>query len=175
MINTRDIILKLKEVRKEKALSLNDIAEMTEKNDPSTSLSKSSVQRVFKEGSEDEVFDFEKQLKPIASVLLDIDIIEESDSLDTQAMKTLLQFKSQRIKELEQQIDKLKLDYHEKMEKERERWGKSIEFLKEQISYKDKRMDLLLESVQAKDSRYNELLNLVLSCPCRKKMEGETV
>ena len=90
-------------------------------------------------------------------------------------MKTLLQYKIQRIEELEQQIEQMeasfnkeRLSMHEKMEHERATWGRSIEFLKEQISFKDQRMDLLLRAIKDKDSRYDTLLELVLSCPCRK-------
>ena len=57
------------------------------------------------------------------------------------------------------------------MDKEREQWSRSIEFLKEQVSFKDKRIDVLLDAVQAKDSRYEELLGLVLTCPCRQEHE----
>lgn len=182
MINTRDIILKLKEVRAEKQLSLNDIAELTEKNDPTTALSKSTVQRIFKEGSEDESYDYEKQLKPIASVLLDIDVIEETDSLDTQAMKTLLQYKSQRIAELERmykQLDcdmvKLKLSHHEKLDQEREIFNDRIDFLRNQIDLKDKRMDQLLEAIFTKDKLYNELLEKTMKCHCCPNMKGDAV
>lgn len=181
MINTRDIILKLKEVRAEKQLSLNDIVELMDKNDPSTALSKSTVQRIFREGSEDESYNFEKQLKPIASVLLDIDVIEETDSLDTQALKILLQYKSQRIAELERQVKtletdivKIKLSHHEKMDKERDDWSRSKEFLKNQIDLKDKRMDQLLEAVFLKDKLYNELLEKTMHCHCCPNMKGES-
>lgn len=180
MINTRDIILKLKEVRAEKQLSLNDIVELMDKNDPSTALSKSTVQRIFKEGSEDESYNYEKQLKPIASVLLDIDVIEETDSLDTQALKILLQYKSQRIAELERlnkQLDcdivKIKLSNHEKLDKEREIFNERIDFLKTQIDLKDKRMDQLLDAVFTKDKLYNELLEKTMHCHCCPNAKGE--
>ena len=180
MINTRDIILKLKEVRAEKQLSLNDIVELMDKNDPSTALSKSTVQRIFKEGSEDESYNYEKQLKPIASVLLDIDVIEETDSLDTQALKILLQYKSQRIAELERlnkQLDcdivKIKLSNHEKLDKEREIFNERIDFLKTQIDLKDKRMDQLLDVVFTKDKLYNELLEKTMHCHCCPNAKGE--
>ena len=147
-------------------------------------VSKSTLSRVFQDGSEDSnSFRYEETIRPIAKALLDIETIEQDDTLDVQAMKSLLQYKIQRIEQLEQEIEHLEAQYnkelvkmHEKMEQERLTWGKSIEFLKEQISYKDQRMDLLLKAVQDKDSRYDTLLNLVLSCPCRKakEMEGDT-
>ena len=69
-------------------------------------------------------------------------------------------------------MDREKLKYHEKMDSERERYNKSIEFLKEQVALKDKRMDILLESVQKKDSRYEELITRVMAC--QKCMENRT-
>lgn len=165
MNNSKEIILKLKEVRLEKGLSLNDIVELVEKN--GDYISRSSVQRVFADGSEDAAFKYDETIRPIANALLDIDRIETEDDLDTQALKTLLQYKNQRIKELEAQLDKDKIKYHDKLDKEREQSRKSIEFLKEQIAYKDKRMDLLLDSIKQKEERFNELLTHVLYCPYR--------
>ncbi len=173
MTNTQEIILKLKEVRKEKDLSYGDILELMEKN--GDYLSKSTISRVFQDGSESLSFRYEETIRPIAKALLDIETIEADDDVDVQAMKSLLQYKIQRIEELEHQIeqleasfDKERVKFHEKMEHERSQWSRSIEFLKDQISYKDKRIDVLLEAVQVKDSRFDEVLNLILSCPCRK-------
>lgn len=173
MADTRKIIQKLKEVRDEKGLSLNEIVSLVEKN--GDFISRSSVQRVFSEGSEDISFRYDDTLRPIANALLDIDTIEDEDGLDTQAMKSLLQYKNQKIKELEQQLkraesarDKEKLKYHEKLDKEREQYQRSIDFLKEQVSLKDKRMDLLLDSVSEKDKRIIEILSHIINCPYRQ-------
>lgn len=178
MTNTKNIILKLKEVRKEKDLSYGKILELMELN--GDFVSKSTISRVFQDGSEDLSFRYDETIRPIAKALLDIETIEDDDDVDVQAMKSLLQYKIQRIEELEHQIEQLessfnkeKIKMHEKMEHEREQWARSIDFLKEQISFKDKRIDLLLEAVQGKDARFEELLNQILSCPCRKRMEVE--
>ena len=166
MENTKQIITKLKQVRDEKGLSLNEIVLMVEKN--GDYVSRSTVQRVFSDGSEDISFRYEDSIRPIANALLDIETIEDTDSMDIQAMKVLLKYKIDRIKELEQQLDKEKIKYHEKLDKERDQSRKSIEFLKEQIAYKDKRMDLLLESIKEKDAHYDTLLKHILECPYRK-------
>lgn len=178
MTNTKEIIMKLKEVRKEKDLSYGDILDLMEKN--GDFVSKSTISRVFQDGSEELSFRYEETIRPIAKALLDIETIEADDNIDVQAMKSLLQYKIQRIEELERQIeqleaafDKERIKMHEKMEHERLTWSKSIDFLKEQISLKDKRMDFLLKAVQDKDSRYDTLLELVLSCPCRKAQENK--
>ena len=167
MTNTKDIIIRLKEVREEKGLSYSDILDLMEKN--GDYLAKSTLSRVFSEGSEDLSFRYDETLRPIAKALLDIETIEDDDSIDTQAMKTMLKYKIQRIEELERQIellraqlDKEKLKYHEKLDKEREQFQRSIDFLKEQVAYKDQRMDLLLSAVQDKDKRYDELLKLFM-------------
>lgn len=177
MTNTKDIILKLKDVRDERGLSYNDILLLLEKN--GDYLAKSTIARVFSEGSEDLSFRYEETIRPIANALLDIEHIEDTDGMDVKAMKSLLKYKIQRIEELEQQIEHLKVDlsnaknkYHDRLDKERERYNKSIDFLKEQVAYKDKRMDFLLEAVRAKDELHNRMLEQILTCPCRNNNEG---
>lgn len=169
MTNSKDIILKLKKVREEKNLSYSDILDLMEKN--GKYLSKATLSRVFAEGSEEIKFRYEDTIKPIADALLDIENIEDDDTTDVQAMKTLLKYKSDRISELESQIrdiesalDKQKIKANEKLEQERERFNRSIEFLKEQISYKDKRMDFLLDAVYKKDKLHEEMLEKLLKC-----------
>lgn len=180
MTNTRDIIIKLKEVREEKGLSYNDILSLLEKNNEY--LAKSTIARVFGEGSEDLSFRYEETIRPIANALLDIETFEETDDLDTKAMKSLLKYKIERIEELEDLLRQAKEDlanekvkYHERLDKEREQHNRSIEFLKEQVSLKDKRMDLLLDAVVEKDKQHKEMLERILvcsKCPVGNKYEG---
>lgn len=169
MTNTKDIIIKLKEVREEKNLSYNDILDLMEQN--GDYLSKSTISRVFAEGSEELSFRYEETIRPIANALLDVENVEETDDLDTKALKTLLKYKIERIEELEHQIehlenalDKEKIKSHERLDTERERFNRSIDFLKEQIAYKDKRMDMLLDSVFKKDEQHKEMLDKLLKC-----------
>lgn len=133
MTNTKELILQLKEVRQEKQLSYNDILEIMEKN--GDFLAKSTLSRVFAEGSENERFMYETTIRPIANALLDIETLEETDTIDEKAMKALLRYKIQRIEELEQQIN-----------------------------YKDTRMDMLLGWVDEKDTQNKEMLEKVLKC-----------
>lgn len=167
MTNTKDIIIKLKEVRDEKGLSYGDILDLMEKNNDF--LSKSTISRVFSEGSENQSFRYEETIRPIARAILDIETIEDDDTMDIKAMKSLLKYKIERIEELERQIehlesalDKEKIKYHEKLDKEREQSRRSIEFLKEQVMLKDKRMDQLLDAVFEKDRQHKELLTSIL-------------
>lgn len=143
-------------------------------------LSKSTISRLFADGSEEMSFRYEETIRPIANALLDIDTMEDDDSMDVQAMKSLLKYKSQYISDLEQQIsnletalDKEKIKYHEKLESERERFNKSIEFLKEQVAYKDKRMDLLLDAVREKDDLHRNMLDKLMRCSACKMSQNE--
>jgi len=178
LTNTKEIIVKLKEVREKKELSYNDILALMEKNDDF--LSKSTLSRIFAEGSEDTNFDYENTIRPIAKALLDMETIEDDDTMDVQALKSLLRYKIQRIEELEKQVkgletalDKEKIKSHEKLEKERELANRRIDFLKGQVSLKDKRMDMLLEAVFEKDKLHQQMLTQILDCPCRKRAEME--
>ena len=177
MTDTKNIIMQLKEVREEKGLSLNDILKMVEEKEQYPP-SRSTIQRLFAEGSEEQSFKYEETIRPIANVLLDIENIEEDDNMDVKAMKALLKYKIQRIEDLERQVEQLtaalneeKLHYLEKKEKVRESYQKRIDFLTHQIELKDTRMDQLLEAVFKKDEQHKEMLKLILSCPAQTKCD----
>ena len=171
MTDTKEIILKLKEVKQAKNLSLNDIVELT-----GGIVSKTSVQRVFADGSEENSFRYEETLRPIANALLDIDNFEETDNAQIQAMKSILKYKMERIEELESRIikleselDKEKIKAHEKLEEEREHYNNRIDFMNHQIELKDKRMDMLLDAVYQKDKAMIEISDRLYACQCCSK------
>ena len=164
MIDQREIILKLKEAKIERNLSINDIVNLT-----GNYLSKTTVQRVFADGSENTSFRYEDTIRPLVKALLDIDTIEDSDDMDTKALKSLLKLKNQRIEELETLLQEEKIKSHEKMEKERKHYESHIALLNEQIAIKDKRMDAQAEKFDRKDAQYTELVNRLLNCHCCNK------
>ena len=167
MTNTKDIIIRLKEVRKEKELSYGDILELMEKN--GDFVSKSTLSKLFADGSEEhpEKFRYENTLRPIANAILDMENIEETDDMDIQALKAILKYKIERIKELETTLDHEKLKHHEKIEKEREQFQKSLTFCREQISLKDKRIDQLMDANM-------DLTRHFLNCPYKQGCKNET-
>jgi transcriptional regulator with XRE-family HTH domain len=176
--NPKDLILKIKEARAERGLSYADIIKLMEEKNIYP-VSGSTLSRLFSEGSENLIFSFENTIVPIYNALFDISEIEENDDTNIQAMKVLLKYKLEKINELEAEIERLnnaldkeKVKYHEKLDKERERTQKSIDFLKEQMAYKDKRMDLLLNMVEQKEAKYDKILDLILSCPARLQSKG---
>ena len=169
MIKTRELIIRLKAVKEEKQLTLGDIYSLVEDN--GDFCSKTSLSRLFSDGSEELSFK-EETLLPVARALLDVERLEETDDLDTQALKTLLQYKSQRIKELEKQVadlemalDREKLKRHEILDKERDIYNRRVDFLKSQILLKDERIDKLMDALFEKNNAYESLLSQVLSCP----------
>jgi len=172
MTDTKEIIIKLKEIKKEKNLSNADIVEMT-----NNYLSLTTVQRVFAKDSENTSFRYDDTIRPLVKALLgDIDTIEATDDMDTKAMKTLLKLKIQRIEELEKQISDLRLlmaeekeKGHAKHEKERQQYERHINLLEDQISIKDKRMEEMKNRFDRKDEQYTELVNRLLNCHCCEK------
>jgi len=178
MTNTKDVILQLKKVKEEKGLSLDKILLLVENN--GEYISKSTIARVFKEGSENKSFRYEETLRPIANALLDIETIEEEDDDETKAYKAILKLKMElmneyekKIQELEAQIEDVanneKLKYHDKLEKYNAQHQRSVEFLKNQIELKDKRIDLLMDANERLSVTNNQLLNQFLECPLKNQ------
>lgn len=172
MIDTREVILKLKQVRDEKNLSFDKILALMEQNNQF--LSKSTLSRVFADGSEEKSFRYEETLRPIANALLDIETIEIDDDPDTQAYKSILRLKKDLIEEYAQQVKDLKEElstikekerkkYNDKMEEHTKQFEKSIDFVKNQILLKDQRIDLLLESNSKLLEANNKLLEQLVT------------
>ena len=178
MTNTRDVILKLKEVKQEKGLSLDKILIMVENN--GEYISKSTLSRVFKDGSEDSSFRYEETIRPIANALLDIENEEDDDDAETLAFKSILKLKmrvidenSKKIEELQEQVketaSKEKAKYHEKLSAELSKMQKSLDFSMNQIELKDKRIDLLMQANERLSITNNKLLEQFLQCPLKNE------
>lgn len=139
-----DIISKLKKVREENGLSYQKIVDLVEKNGDYVSLS--TVKRVFEDGSEAYGFQFENTLKPIANAVLGIysetDIVSVSE---VDALKAVVAYKSDRISELESQLNRTEESYRRR-----------LDFLKEQIALKDQRID-------KRDAMIERLLGVILA------------
>lgn len=172
MIDTKEVIIKLKQVRAEKNLSFDKILALMEQNNQY--LSKSTLSRVFAEGSEDKSFRYEETLRPIANALLDIETIEIDDDIDTQAYKSILKLKKDLIEdyanqnqELKEEIkalkDKERNRYNEKLQKQTDQFQRTLEFVNHQIELKDQRIDLLLESNAKLLEANNKLLEQLIS------------
>lgn len=176
MTNTREVILTLKEVRKEKNLSFDKILDLMKEN--GDFLSKSTLSRVFADSSEDKTFRYDDTIRPIAKALLDIETIEQDDDIDTQAYKSILKLKKDLLIEYEKQISELKEEikevtqreknkYHDRIEKEAAQFQKNLAFLNHQVELKDHRIDHLLDANQ-------KLLDQLLMCSeCKMRNKHE--
>lgn len=124
-----EIITKLKKVREDNGLSYQRIAELVEQNGGNVSLS--TVKRVFEDGSEAYGFQYENTLKPIADAVLGIYTASEAASPDeADALKAIIDYKSDKITELTARLEQTEESYRRR-----------LDFLKDQIALKDKRID----------------------------------
>ena len=173
MIDTKEVILALKRVKDEKNLSVDKILIMMHEKDESTAVSKTTLARVFREGSENEGFRYETTLRPIANALLDMEV-ESDDTIDTQAIKSILKLKKDLLSDLEEENKRLKeelksakLKYHEKLETELSKYQKSLDFAMRQIELKDKRIDQLMNANDRLSITNDRLINQLMDCPLR--------
>ena len=170
MTSTQDLILEIKKAKEEQGLSYADIKLRMEQNGDAP-LSDATLSRIFAEGSENNrSFSYDYTLVPLARSILDIETVEVDDENNVKVLKELLKLKHSKIRELEQALDKEKASRHEKIDKEREQFRRSLDFLREQMDLKDKRMDTLLERVgkclnmiEIKDQRIESLTSELLA------------
>lgn len=188
MTNTQDLVVEIKKARGEQGLSYADIKLRMEQNGDSP-LSDATLSRIFAEGSENNrSFSYDFTLIPLARAVLDVENIETDDEENVKVLKELLKLKHSKIKDLERQLNAEKLKHHEKLDEVREQSRKSIDFLKNQISYKDERMNefserisRLLDRLEKKDDKIEQLMNELIalkdlkeaakSCPYRKERD----
>jgi hypothetical protein len=132
-------------------------------------VSKSTLSRVFSDGSEDTDFRYETTLRPICEALLDIDNLEADDSSDIKAYKTILKLKKDIITELMDEVNTEKINYHEKLEAETAKFQRSLDFVKKQIDLKDQRIDALMALNTELMQTNNTLLKQLMICPYHKE------
>ena len=149
------IITTLKKVRQENGLSYQRIIELVEQNGEYVSMS--TVKKVFEDGSETFGFQYERTLKPIADAVLgiysDTAIVSEDE---VAALKAIIQYKGERITELEARLEQIEEQYADR-----------LAFLKEQIMKKDERID-------RRDQMIERLLAVLISERGFPASEGET-
>ena len=184
--DTKEIILALKKVWEEKELSIDKTLALVNEKVGEGAVSRSTVQRVFAKGSEDNPasFRYETTLKPLCNALLDIETDEADDSADTLAYKSILRYKKDLIedyanqnKELKDEISSIKdrerAKYAGQLEKETKHFTDSLAFMSKQIQLKDERIDALLAMNTELMQTNNDLLKQLMNCPLRKTEECE--
>lgn len=176
MIKTKEVIRNLKKVKKEKKLSNEKIYKLVKEKDFSTSVSLTTVNRVFRKGSEDIPFRYEATLRPIANALLDMEELEEGDNNETKTYKSILVLKQEIITELQKELDAKNETGPNAVDIEIAHYRKSIEHLHKQLDFREKAMIQLLDSndrLQKANDRLqatiDKLTEQLLSCPYRGK------
>lgn len=100
-----EIILQLKQIRKERDLSLQDIYDLV--HDAGGYLSLSSVKRVFTEGSEKQNFRYHDTIQPIVRALLGVNeetpVNNDVTANEIDALKSVILLKDSIIGELEKE------------------------------------------------------------------------
>lgn len=135
---TREVVLQLKQVREEKGYSLQKILDMT--LEAGGNISMTTVRRVFADGSEDQNFRYEDTIQPIAAALLAVEAsgsqLETEADAELQALRSLVRLKNVIIEELSADAEKV----HQRENEIKEDAQKKINYLKEQIAFKEERI-----------------------------------
>jgi len=174
LTDTTEIILALKEVYKKEKLSYKKVYKMVCDEYGEGTISESTIQRIFKEGSEENPasFRYETTLIPLCNLLLDRSEDATNDLL-LRFKKDLIEDYAAQVKELKEELKTIKehekLKYAEKMEKETKHFNDSLAFMTHQIELKDQRIDALLTTTTELMATNNKLLTQLMDCPLRKE------
>lgn len=128
---TQEVILRLKEIKKENELTLPRIMDMIEANGEYISMT--TLRRVFAPNSENEAsFSYDRTLQPIARALLFQDAPggKSSTEAEIEGLKAVIWLKNEEIAMLQEQGATI-----------REQLERRVAFLLDQIAKKDARMD----------------------------------
>lgn len=146
-LNTRDLIISLKEIKTARNLTPQKIYDMLELAGYHVSLN--SIKKVFEDGSEDKHFNFHSTIQPISQVLLGIYGSRSGDA-EADALRADIRVKVELIEKLERLLAENKTDSIRR-----------IDFLKNQIDLKDKRIDDLMRRVDSVLESNRELLGQI--------------
>lgn len=157
MLNAKKVefIDELKELRKEKGVTYQQIADETEKNGEAVSLS--TIKHVFSDKYNHD-HDWKSVLRPIANVLMPP---SEDDDLETRALQTRLELNKEIIKQLQE-----RLEVKEQKHKDREAflleqisfYKDQIVFYQDQMKVKDAEIKRFQENIDRKDSMLRKFL-----------------
>ena len=151
MLNAKKIefIDELKELRKEKGMTYQHIADETETNGEAVSLS--TIKHVFSDKYNHD-HDWKTVLRPIANVLMPP---TDDDNLETRAIQTRLELNKEIIKQLQERLEK-----KEQKHSDREAFlMEQIAFYKDQIKFKDEEIKRFQENIDRKDSMLRKFLS----------------
>ena len=165
-LHTRDLILRLKEIRTEKGLTLQEISDMLDEAGCHVGIT--SIKKVFSEGAEDLGFRYHDTIEPIAKVLLDL--YDDQGDAEAFALKADLAVKDELIERLERELT----ENQQALDACRDDSRKRIDYLKHQITLKDERIDKLMARVDVLIAQLQKLLDKCDNCPAKRITEDQT-
>lgn len=147
--STHDLILDLKKSREEQGLSVQQVKDMV--GEIGFYPSMTTLRRVFKEGSEEDSFNYESTLRPLMRVLLKNDSPENKTALYEDA----LAYKAKEIESLHRQIESLKAA--------REKDQEQIDIKDRRMDEQARRTDKLIDQLGALNGKLVELTDKLLA------------
>lgn len=173
LTDTTEIILALKKAYEDQKLSYKKVYKMVCDKYGEGAISESTIQRIFKKGSEENPanFRYETTLIPLCNLLLDKN--DQNNDLLLRFKKDLIEEYAALVKDLKEELQTIKehekVKYAEKLAKETKHFNDSLAFMSHQIELKDQRIDALLSTTTELMATNNKLLKQLMDCPFRKE------
>lgn len=137
-------VQKLREVKKQRDLTISEILDMLENK--GKYLSESTVKRLFSENADPKSFKYRDTIAPLADVLLDL-YSDKSGSEDVEALKAMIHDKNKTISILIARDEERKEDYE-----------KRIAHLQSQIDKLEEHLDFRERVIERKDEVIEKLI-----------------
>ena len=153
-LHTHDLIFRLKKIKDEQGLSVQDIQELLE--NAGYHVSENSIRKVFAPGSEKQHFRYHDTIQPIARVLLGV-YPEDDNNTEAEALKAEIQVKDELIERREKELAAAQTEH-----------ARRTEFLLKQIALKDERIDRLMSRVDVLLVQLQKLVDRCNTCPGHK-------
>lgn len=143
----RDVVSKLRKVKKDQDLTISNIMDLLEKN--GSYLSESTVKRVFMDNIEPTSFKYTSTLSPLADALLDL-YSDKSGVDEVSALKAIIHDKNKVINILIAKNEEQKAEYDRRithLTRQIEKLEEHLDFRERVVDRKDKVIEKLLDKV----------------------------
>jgi len=166
----KELVEKIKEARAKQDLSLNDMNAIMKKK-YNYSFGTTTISRLLSGDYDADSFNYLHTLVPLYNAIVVDDEPDANSKIED--MQIMLDYKLKCIESLKAQLDaqeeahkgdieRLKNKYHDKMEKETQKFQEIMDFRSKQIDLKDSRITQLLDG-------YTKLTDHILNCPYKGK------
>lgn len=143
----RDVVSKLRKVKKDQDLTISNIMDLLEKN--GSYLSESTVKRVFMDNTDPTSFKYTSTLSPLADALLDL-YSDKSGVDEVSALKAIIHDKNKIINILIAKNEEQKAEYDKRithLTRQIEKLEEHLDFRERVVDRKDKVIEKLLDKV----------------------------